>query len=85
MAVVGVNVSDDRKIALDYLKENKVTFPNVLDTSESARQAMRQFETLSGMSAVPMTYVIGRDGRVVEAWYGYEQGRADEALKKMGL
>lgn len=85
MAVVGVNVSDDRKIALDYLKENKVTFPNVLDTSMSARQAMRQFETLSGMGAVPMTYVIGRDGKVAEAWYGYEKGRAAEALKKMGL
>lgn len=85
MVVLGVNVSDDRKIALEYLKENKVTFPNILDTSNDAGQAMRRYETLAGMSAVPMTYVIGRDGKVVEAWYGYEKGRADEVLKKMGL
>jgi peroxiredoxin len=37
------------------------------------------------MSAVPMTYVIGRDGKVVDAWYGYEEGRAQKALKKLGL
>lgn len=83
--VLGVNVSDDRKIALEYLKENKASFPNILDTSDNAGQAMRQYETLAGMSAVPMTYVIDRDGKVVEAWYGYGEGRAERTLKKLGL
>jgi peroxiredoxin len=46
---------------------------------------MMQYETLGGMSAVPMTYLIGRDGKVVEAWYGYREGQAEEALKKVGL
>jgi hypothetical protein len=44
-----------------------------------------QYETLGGMSAVPMTYVIGRDGEVVDAQYGYEEDRAKKALKKLGL
>ena len=83
--VLGVNVSDDRKIALEHLKENKVTFPNILDTSSKGEQAMRQYETLGEMSAVPMTYVIDRDGKVIEAWYGYEEGRAEKTLKKLGL
>jgi peroxiredoxin len=82
VVVLGVNVSDDRKIALEYLKENKVSFPNILDTSEQAGSAMRQYQTLPGMSAVPMTYVIGRDGKVIEAWYGYEKGQAEKLLKK---
>jgi len=82
--VLGVNVSDDHRIALEYLKENKVSFPNIFDTSDAAGQAMRQYETF-GMSAVPMTYVIGRDGKVIEAWYGYGEGRAEKALKKLGL
>jgi len=82
--VLGVNVSDDRKIALEYLKENKVSFPNILDTSDKSGQAMRQYETF-GWTAVPMTYIIGRDGKVVEAWYGYGEGRAEKALKKLGL
>ena len=83
--MLGVNPSDDRKIALDYLKANQVTFPNVLDASDNANQAMTRYETLGGMSAVPLTYLIDRDGKVVQAWYGYEEGRAEAALKKLGL
>jgi peroxiredoxin len=82
---MGVNTADDRKIALDYMKANEVTFPNILDTSDAANQVVSQYETLGGMSAVPMTYVIGRDGKVVDAWYGYEEDRARKVLKKLGL
>lgn len=32
-----------------------------------------------------MTYVIGRDGRVVDAWYGYSRSRTQQVLKKLGL
>ncbi len=84
MVVLGVNTADDRKIALDYMKDNKVTFPNVLDASGTAIQAMAKYETL-GMSAVPMTYVINRDGKIVDAWYGFENDRAEKARKKLGL
>ena len=83
--VLGVNTADDRKIALDYLKQSQVTFPNVLDSSDAASRAMMEYETLRGMSAVPMTYLIGHDGKVVEAWYGYQEGRAEKALKKLGF
>ncbi len=85
MVVLGVNTADDRKIALDYLKANKVTFPNILDSSDVANRAMAQYETLGGMSAVPMTYVIGRDGKVLDAWYDFDTARAEKARKKAGL
>lgn len=62
-----------------------MTFPNILDSSAAANQAVAQYETLGGMSAVPMTYVIGRDGKIVDAWYGYERDRAPKVLKKLGL
>ena len=85
MVVLGLNTADDRKIALDYLKANEVTFPNILEASDAANRAVMQYETLGGMSAVPMTYVIGRDGKIVDAWYGYEAARTQQALKKLGL
>jgi peroxiredoxin len=86
LVVLGVNTADDRKIALEYLKANRVTFPNVLDSSDAANRAMLQYETLEGMSgAVPMTYIIDREGKVVAAWYGYEAGAAEKALEKLGL
>ena len=84
MVVLGLNPSDDRRIALDYLKANQVTFPNILDTSSAGYKVLSQYETL-GMSAVPMTYVIDRGGKVVDAWYGYEADRTKKALRKLGL
>lgn len=63
-----------------------MTFPNVLDSSETATRAMLQYETLEGITgAVPMTYIIGRDGKVVDAWYGYDAGATEKALAKLGL
>jgi peroxiredoxin len=67
------------------LKANDVTFPNILEASDAANRAVWQYETLGGMSAVPMTYVIDRDGKVLDAWYGYEEAHAQKALKKLGL
>jgi len=80
-----VNVADDRKIALEYLVENRVSFPNVFDTSGKAQQVMEQYETLAGFSAVPMTYVIDREGKVVDAWYGFHEDRMEAALEKLGF
>jgi len=80
-----VNVADSRKIALDYLKENKVTFPIILDISPAARKAMGQYLALPDLGADPMTYVIGRDGKIVDGWFGYYGRRTQAALEKLGL
>ena len=84
LVVLGINSADDKAIAQQLLDENGVQFPNILDTSDTANRAVSQYETL-GMSAVPMTYVINREGKVVDAWYGYEKDRTQRALKKLGL
>ena len=70
---------------MDYLKANGATFPNVLDSSEAALRATGQYETLGGMSAVPMTYVIDRDGKVIVAWYGFDAAATKKALAKLGM
>jgi peroxiredoxin len=86
LVVLGINTSDDRQIALDYLKARQVTFPNILDSSEAAYRAFAsKYETLLGMSAVPLTYVIDRKGKVVDAWYDHQEARAKKALKKAGF
>ena len=83
--VLGVNTADDHQIATDYMKANGVTFPNVLDSSDAATRAMEQYETLHGMSAVPMTYVIDRQGKVVVVWHGYDADASARAVAKLGL
>jgi peroxiredoxin len=69
---------------LEYLKENGVTFPVILDPSITTRSFIMSYQTL-GMTAVPLSYLIGRDGKVIDCWYGKDDRRADKAMRKLGL
>ena len=82
--VLGFNSADDKEIALDLMRENGATFPCVLDSSQ---QAMMTGVAAYHASGVPTTYVIGRDGKIVDAWLGYEKDnpRVTKALKKLGI
>jgi thiol-disulfide isomerase/thioredoxin len=84
LVILGFNCSDDKKIALEFLGENGATFPTILDSSDTAtRVGFRDYK----MSGVPLNYIIDAQGKVVDAWYGYQEGhpRALAALKKAGL
>ncbi len=78
-------MADSRKIALEYLKDNKVTFPIILDVSPAARKAIDQYLALPELGADPMTYVIGRDGKIVDGWFGYDSDKTKAAVGKLGL
>jgi peroxiredoxin len=86
LVVLGFDASDDKQIALEMLRDNKVTFPNIIDSSDAAMKVCFQQYQRFGRSAVPMSYVIGRDGKIVDAWYGYEKGEARTvaAMQKVG-
>ncbi len=72
VVIIGYNCSDDRDIALAFMKEYGATFPNVLDTSsEAQRTYFDKYQTL-GWSGVPLNYVIDGEGKVAAAWYGYD-------------
>jgi hypothetical protein len=84
MVILGFNCSDDKKIALEFMRENSATFPNILDSSDAAGRI--EYEGYKG-TGVPLNYIIDVNGKVVDAWYGYEKGhkRALAALEKAGL
>ncbi len=77
MVVIGHNSADDAEIARKFVTENEATYPTILDTSLEGYQAMAQYETL-GMSAVPMTYLINPEGKVVDAWYGHNPAQMEK-------
>ena len=83
LVILGFNRADDKKIALEFLHENGATFPTILDASDAAQKVFRDYK----MSGVSLNYIIDRQGKVVDTWYGYEEGqaRALAALKKAGL
>jgi peroxiredoxin len=85
LVVVGFNCSDNKGIARGMLSANGVTFPNVRDGSRVAWKVLDK--GYHGTGGVPLNYIIDREGKVVDAWYGYEKGhpRALTALLKAGL
>jgi peroxiredoxin len=85
LVIVGFNCSDNKGIARGMLVANGVTFPNVRDGSRVAWKVLDK--GYHGTDGVPLSYIIDREGKVVDAWYGYEEGhaRALAALKKAGL
>jgi peroxiredoxin len=85
LVVLGFNTIDDKQRALDFMRDNSVTFPNVLDSSVAARRTARNGYKMSG---VPYTYIIDREGKVVDAWAGYDEEshkRGIAILEKLGL
>ncbi len=86
LVILGFDEADDKKIALDMLRENGATFPNIIDSSEAAEKVcFRQYQGGYG-SAVPMNYIIDRDGKIVDGWYGggREHPQAIAAMQKTG-
>jgi len=60
---IGVNIQDRKEDAVNYLREFDITFPNGPDpTGEIAINY--------GVSGLPVTFFISRDGKVVRRWVG---------------
>ncbi len=86
LVVLGLNTIDDRGIAQFFLQTKSITFPNVLDSSSPAVTVA--FESYGDkMHRVPLHCIIGRDGKIVDAWCESEDGyrRARAALDKTGV
>ncbi len=86
LEILGFNCADDKRIAQRYLSENALTFPNVLDSTNKAKNVMLR-DYSNKTQTVPLHYIIDSQGNVVDAWCGYEEGHkhALAALMKAGL
>jgi peroxiredoxin len=84
LVILGFTFEEKNQAKL-LLRENKVTFPNIRDGSRVAFKVLDK--KYKGASGVPLHYIIDRQGKVVEAWYGSKTGhpRALAALKRAGL
>jgi peroxiredoxin/outer membrane lipoprotein-sorting protein len=72
LVILGFNCVDDKRIARNFMRENSVTFPNILDSSNAAEKMIFDgYRNRSG--TVPLSYIIDARGKVVDAWSGYEE------------
>jgi len=82
LVILGFNPSDDKQIALEFLAENSATFSNIIDSSKVAQKVSYQDYKCTG---VPLNYIIDKEGKVVDAWYGYGHKQEQQVLEKLGM
>jgi hypothetical protein len=82
LVVLGINPSDDKKIALEMLRDNGATFPNIIDPSQHAQDVCDEDYA---QTAFPASYVIDRNGMLLATWEGYDEGEpaAMQALQSI--
>ncbi len=88
LIVVGFNNADKKEIVVEFLKKHNITFPNIVDNSEEAQKVFfEKYQKIRGYSAVPLNYIIDRDGKIVASWYGFlkDEKFIKENLKKAGI
>jgi peroxiredoxin/outer membrane lipoprotein-sorting protein len=86
LVILGFNCFDDKRIAQNFMCENSVTFPNILDSSKASKKVISD-SYRNRSKIVPLSYIIDARGTIVDAWCGYEenQKRALAVLKKAGM
>lgn len=82
--VIGFNTADQLVYIQELLEEHSISYPNIHNTSESARKVQFEQYQKKGASAVPLNYVIDRDGNVAMAWYGWDDGKTKKVQAFFG-
>jgi len=84
LVALGLNTHDANKLARDVLKSKSVSMPTVVDSSTEALTMLTGAYKvmISGPSA---NYIIDRDGKIVDAWYGDNWGRGLADIEQLGI
>ncbi len=73
-ALIGVSTDDDAAEAVKVLRETNATISHFIDQG-------LQMENILGASRLPLTVLVGADGRVLDKIYGARQWDGSESLR----
>jgi len=73
-AIIGISTDDDADQARGLLRNTHATISHFIDHD-------LQMENMLGASRLPLTVLVGADGRVVEKIYGARQWDSPDALR----
>lgn len=65
--IIAINIDDDKANALEFIKENPVSFPVAVDTGKKVAATYN-------LPTMPTAYVIGRSGEILHTHAGYHEG-----------
>ena len=70
LIVLGLNCTDNKQTARRFIRENALTFPNILDPTEDTKKLMlRDYKNKT--KTMPLHTIIDAKGNVMDAWCGY--------------
>lgn len=86
LAIVGVNLNDERETVRAYLSHSGVTFPVGLDREQDLEKPP-SYGTAERyqVTAVPATFVLDRKGIITFRTSGLDFPGLDAALKRLGI
>ncbi len=76
LALIGVNVEPDSRVALDWLKATPVSFPILFDSDSTVSK-------LYQVAGMPNTVILDRQGTVRYIHRGYQAGAENEYLDQI--
>ncbi len=74
--LLGVNIDDDSRRAMQMVEELGVSFPVLFDES-------KEVSKLYEVEAMPVTVLVDREGRVRHVHHGYKPGYEDQYLTEI--
>lgn len=75
-SLLGVNIDDDSRRAMEMIEDLGVTFPVLFDSS-------KQVSKLYEVEAMPVTILVDREGVVRHVHHGYKPGYEDKYLTEI--
>ncbi len=75
-SLLGVNIDDDSRKAMNMISELGVSFPVLFD---SRKEVSKLYE----VNAMPVTVIIDREGNVRHVHHGYKPGYEDQYLDEI--
>ncbi len=77
--ILGFNPADNRQIALNFLRDEGITFPTVLDSSYEALHTLQDY----GEPGPPTLFAIDGQGRIASD--SHTIGALEKSLNDLGL
>ena len=71
--VIGISTDDDADAAAAFIRQSQITFDNYLDSK-------LVLENMLGANAIPLTVLVGANGRVLEKVHGSREWDSQESL-----
>jgi thiol-disulfide isomerase/thioredoxin len=88
VVVLALNVFDERSEYVKWVEANRSNYTFQFALDPAGRDSSKSIAAkLYNVSGIPTTYIIDKDGKVVEAIVGYQDGdtRLEAALKRLGV